>query len=230
MYFPVGKFKMTAELSDDLTLFFGVTDRTIQRQVNSLLALGWLQKNTKNGYFLIRGWSLFKNQIQSVTRLSYELSFNEINNMRAVIGAVIFGYLHRLYWRKQIRLGSVSIKGGTSKVPRGLFRYLMKDGAPIALSGVEKVLGIPKRKAQHLKELAEKFQYIETKAHLIPTDLKSSDIRLLKRNSIDTNHYRFVNGFYFIQNPDRFTINFTFCNRKLKYHNDSHKLNNLCEQ
>lgn len=158
-----GKTKLSHEERVIIATIMGFKDkRPLNRSINKMVQLGWIRKNDKTGYFLLKS---FKNiSIAEVinTKEKIRCSVDELESFNGFLGGIVFSYLHKKFWRWVKRERSVSIKGETyhslspSLNPKNEF-------APIATTGIEALLKISRSKASDLKREAVKHEFIKVK-------------------------------------------------------------------
>jgi hypothetical protein len=94
--------------------------------------------------------------------LAFQISHSNIQNIQAITGAVIYGYLHKDFWRKVKRAKSVQLKGCTYHFLSPKFNY-KKQYAPVSIYGVNQLFNISPATASRLKKSAFKEKYIKLK-------------------------------------------------------------------
>jgi len=149
---------------------------------------GWLFYNQKTGYYLLKSFERIRRENNWEVGLAFPIDSSSYRNIKAVTGAVIYGYLHRDFWRKLKRKKSVRLKGRTYHFLSPKFNYQEKP-APAATKLKNEALrhkllfvqknysvGIPNKKAMELcikyqqgapntmvfRDGANRFQLIET--------------------------------------------------------------------
>ncbi len=219
MYFPDGKFTPSKELFVKLAANLNYkSSASIQSLYKKLIEKKWVVENQKTGFVIIRSFSIFESELNSVSRLGYEIHFDELKKFRAVTGAVVFGYLHRLFWRNLFKKKSVQIKGCTYDLPKGKFRFYLDRKVPIALSGVQKILGISIKKASEIKHFALKYNYLDIDKNLQPTKYSIDEINSFQKYYDQQIPFKFIKKKIFVQGINLISINFqfTFCRNFLK--------------
>jgi hypothetical protein len=94
--------------------------------------------------------------------LAFPIDYTSYYKIQAVTGAVIYGYLHKDFWRKVKSKKSVQIKGSTYNFLTSTFNY-KKQYAPVSVIGVNKIFEISNSTASRLKKSAADEQFIKLK-------------------------------------------------------------------
>lgn len=173
-----GKTKLsTIELNAIASMMNYADTRPVQGHIDRLLELEWIRYNEKTGYYLLASFDRLRHNFYWESRVSLECTFDEINNIQAFVGAAIFTYQHKDFWRKVKREKSVCIKGRTYHFLSPSFNYT-NHFAPVATTGIEALYDISKSKASDLKIAAQKAGYIKVKKDF-DTTYSDADINLL---------------------------------------------------
>jgi hypothetical protein len=197
-----GKIKFTKNEINILADSLNVTSRTIRSQIKKIVELGWVQINTKTQYYILTSFDKIRVNNGWVTRASIDISIQDIQCIRAILGAALYVYLHKDFWRKVKREKSVLIKGNTYHFLSPSFNF-KNHFAPVSLIGVQKIFGISQAKASRLKQLAYNAGYIKVKKKFKKIDLSKEDVSYIKK--YDVNHARniiFKNRSYYWQQID----------------------------
>lgn len=188
-----GKLKFsTLELQAIASMMNYSDVRPIQKHIDTLLEWGWLRLNEKTGFYLIASFDRLRIKYDWESRASIECTLKEIKNIRAHVGAAIFAYQHKDFWRKVKREKIVRIKGRAYHFLSPSFNY-SKQFAPIATTGIEALHNISKSKASTLKIAAAKAGYILVKKDF-DTTYSDADINLLIKYCDAPQNLRKLNG------------------------------------
>lgn len=138
------------------------TRATTQKYIDQLLELGFVGINEKTGYYSLNSFDKIRSFHGWEVRLAFPIDYTSYYKTQAVTGAVIYGYLHKDFWRKVKREKSVQIKGSTYNFPTPTFNY-KKQFAPVSVIGVNKIFEISNSTASRLKKSAADEQFIKLK-------------------------------------------------------------------
>ncbi|MBO2543197.1 hypothetical protein J0871_02090 [Salegentibacter sp. BDJ18] len=97
--------------------------KTTLKYVHFLLKKGWLRYNARTGYYIIKSFERLREENNWEARNSFPVDFDSYRNIKAITGAIIYGYLHKDFWRKVRRKKSVQIKGSTYHFLSPHFNY-----------------------------------------------------------------------------------------------------------
>lgn len=161
--------------------------KTTLRYIQLLLELKFLTFNERTGYYIINSFDKIRKFHDWKVRLAFPIDFSTYNKIQAVTGAVIYGYLHKDFWRKVKRKISVQIKGCTYNFPSPTFNY-KKQLAPVSVIGVSKLFKISIATASRLKTAAHKEGFIKLKKNF--EDIKidvSLLVQIQKYNDLNDN-------------------------------------------
>ncbi len=136
--------------------------KTTKKHISFLLEIGWLTYNSKTQYYNIKSFDKIRQENEFNVRLAYPINFTNINNIQAATGAVIYGYLHKDFWRNVKRQKSVHIKGSTYHFLSLKYNY-KEQPAPVSVIGVQKIFNISIATASRLKNAAAKHKLISLK-------------------------------------------------------------------
>lgn len=136
--------------------------KTTLRYIQLLLELNFLGYNDKLKNYSINSFDKIRKFHDWKVRLAFPIDFSTYYKMQAVTGAVIYGYLHKDFWRNVKRKKSVHIKGSTYNFPTQTFNY-KKQYAPVSVIGVNKIFNISIATASRLKTAALKAGFIKLK-------------------------------------------------------------------
>ncbi|MBZ9629536.1 hypothetical protein LB465_01995 [Salegentibacter sp. LM13S] len=107
-----------AKLDDGELLFLELTEeigsrKTTLKYIRFLVKKGWLHYNARTGYYIIRSFDRIREENNWKARFSFPVDFYSYRDIKAITGAIIYGYLHKDFWRKVRRKKRVQIKGST---------------------------------------------------------------------------------------------------------------------
>ena len=149
--------------------------KTTLRYIQLLLELNFLGYNDKLRCYSINSFDKIRKFHDWKVRLAFPIDYSTYNNIQAVTGAVIYGYLHKDFWRNVKRKKSVHLKGSTYNFPTQIFNY-KKQYAPVSVIGVNKIFNISIATASRLKTAAHKAGFIKLKKNY---DEIKIDVQLL---------------------------------------------------
>ncbi|MDT0645707.1 hypothetical protein RM545_03310 [Zunongwangia sp. F260] len=156
-----------ARLNDGELLFLELTEeihsrRTTLNYIKFLVEKGWLQYNAKTGYYIIKSFDRIRRENNWRVRLSFPVDFDSYRNIKAITGAILYGYLHMDFWRKVRRKKSVQIKGSTYHFLSPHFNY-KEAPAPLSVLGICNIFKISASTASRLKDYAKKHNLLEVR-------------------------------------------------------------------
>lgn len=166
--------------------------RPLKNHIDKLIELGWIRKNDKTNYYQIKSFDKLRVDYDWESRASVECSLKEVNNIKAFVGAAIFSYQHKDFWRKVKREKSVCIKGRTYHFLSPSFKY-QQHHAPVATTGIQALHDISKSKASELKNEALKLGYIHVKKDF-DTSYSDADLKLLIKYCDAPRNIRLLDG------------------------------------
>jgi hypothetical protein len=191
--YKCGKTKLSNTELHAIASMMNYSDiRPIQSHIDKLIEWEWLRLNEKTEFYLIASFDRLRHIYGWESRASIECTLDEINNVRAIVGASIFAYQHKDFWRKVKREKSVCIKGRTYHFLSPSFNY-SNHFAPVATTGIEALHNISKSKASELKHAAMKADYIIVKKDF-DTTYSEADINLLIKYCDAPRNIRKLNG------------------------------------
>lgn len=197
--YPSGKTKLSSIEFQAIAQMMGYTDsrhRQLKENIDKLKELEWIRYNSATKYYLLVSFDKLRQKYDWESRVSLPCSIEDISNIQAFVGAAIFTYLHKDFWRKVKREKSVRLKGRAYHFLSPSFNYL-NSPAPIATTGVESLFNISKSKASILKQEAFKKGYIKVKKDFEVLPHSPSDIKLMiKYGDISPNIKHFNNKFH----------------------------------
>jgi hypothetical protein len=166
--------------------------RPLKSHIDKLIELGWIRKNERTNFYLIRSFDMLRRDYEWESRVSIECSIKEVNHIKAFVGAAIFSYQHKNFWRKVKREKSVRLKGRTYHFLSPFFKY-QEHHAPVATTGIQSLYHISKSKASELKHAAFKLGYIHVKKDF-DKSYSDADIKLLIKYCDAPRNMRLLNG------------------------------------
>lgn len=186
------------------------SSKTTRKYIKVLLKLKFLNFNPKTGFYAICSFDKLRKLFRFKTRLAFPINYSNYYKINAVTGAVIYGYLHKDFWRKVKREKSVQIKGSTYNFPSSSYNY-KKQFAPVAVLAVKGIFDISIATASRLKNLAKKEEFLKVKHNL--KDISNNEAMVLKQTR-NTQYLRFKKGRYYLQSIDTVCPLFYFTKRK----------------
>jgi hypothetical protein len=157
-----------------------VSRKTINKHILLFKELGWVIYNSKTKYYQIKAFDKIREENNWEVRLSFPINLNNIQDIKAITGAVIYGYLHKDFWRKVKREKSVQIKGCTYYFLSPRFNY-KKQYAPVSIYGVEAIFNISPATASRLKNSAAVKGFIKLKKNYSDISEDRLALRKLKK-------------------------------------------------
>ena len=185
--------------------------KTTQRYLKTLIKLKFISYNSRTGYYILISFDRIRIDKSWEVRLAFPIDYSNYNKINAVTGAIIFGYLHKDFWRKVKKEKSVHIKGRTYNFPTFNFNFKKKP-APVSVYGVQQIFNIPIATASRLKTAAKKEKYIKVKHNF--EQITKDEAVILKYNGKKKAELRFRKGKYYLQSIDTVYPLFYFIKRK----------------
>jgi hypothetical protein len=190
-----------------------ISRKTINAHILFLKELGWLAYNTKTKYYQIKAFDKIREEKDWEVRLAFQVNHSNIQNIQAITGAVIYGYLHKDFWKKVKRTKSVQIKGCTYYFLSPKFNY-KKQYAPVSVYGVNQLFDISTATASRLKNSAFNERYIKLKKNYTEPVPGQSGIKEVKSMFDTASNLVYKYGKYRQQLIDTIYPNFHFKKRK----------------
>lgn len=187
------------------------TRKTTKKIISKLLDLNFLSYNPKTQYYILRSFDKIRKLLNLESRLAFPIGYYNYQKLDAVTGAVIYGYLHKDFWRKVKREKSVQIKGSTCNFQSATFNF-KNHFAPVSVYGVQQIFDIPIATASRLKTAAKKEKYIKVKHNF--EQITIDEAVILKYNRLKKAELRFRKGKYYLQSIDTVCPLFYFKKRK----------------
>ncbi|GEM_PF-4560580 len=167
--------------------------RAVNYQVKALKRLNWLKYNEVTGYYLICSFNKLNIEFEKQSRAGIICYKEDVLNIYAFVGAAIFSYLCKSYWRKKKREKVVLIKGGTCNSFSQSSNFKLKY-APVATTGIKALFGISSSKASFLKLQAFKMGYIEVKKNFIVENISITEFNQARKYAEGGNKLLIKNG------------------------------------
>ncbi|MDX1751852.1 MAG: hypothetical protein R3259_01590 [Salinimicrobium sediminis] len=145
--------------------------------------------------------------------MAIPVNFKSYRKLKAVTGAVIFGYLHKDFHRKLRKKKSVLVKGGTYNFQPDSF-LRMSQTAPVSVYGAANLFNISVSTASRLKLAAEKEKLLEVKKNFGDRTLNKRMVELCLKYNDMNNEIVYNRGGYRIQLIDSVFPLFLFVRRK----------------
>ncbi len=221
LVYPDGKVKLN---EDDLTFLEFICQissrKTTLKYINLFLELNFLRYNEKTGYYLLSSFESIRQFHDWKVRSAFPVSLSNFDKVKAITGAIIYGYLHRDFWRKLKREKSVQIRGCTYHFPLDT-KNIINSYAPVSVIGVCKIFGISIASASRLKKAAIKEDFIKVKKNFEKSFTENKTELLLYNKYADYKTSMFYrDGEYRLQSIDTICPQFYFQKRtKLKTYN-----------
>lgn len=186
--------------------------KTTLRYITLLLELYFISYNEKTGYYIINSFDKIRQFHNWKVRLAFPIDYSNYNKIQAVTGAVIYGYLHKDFWRYVKREKSVQIKGSTYYFFNPTFNY-KKQPAPVSVIGVNKIFDISIPTASRLKNTAAKYGLISLKKNFSDIVKNKTIMQLYLEYNDKRNNIVYRNGDYRLQLIDTIYPLFFFIKR-----------------
>ena len=136
--------------------------KTTKKHIQILIDKGWIKYNSKTEYYILVSFDQIRKENDFKVRLAFPVEVSYYKKIQAITGAVIYGYLHKDFWRNVKSKKSVQIKGSTYHFLTPTFNY-KKQYAPVSVIGVLKIFNISIPTASRLKNAAAKEKFIKLK-------------------------------------------------------------------
>jgi len=134
--------------------------KTFIKRIKTIENLEWIITKNSSQSIILVSIDKIRSNMMLESRVSIPVNIYSLNNMMALTGAAIFGYLHKDFWRKVKREKTVLLKRRTYLFPTLNFNYKEKP-APVSIYGVRKIFDIEISRASRLKKAAQKLGYIK---------------------------------------------------------------------
>lgn len=163
LMWPAGKTRLGRRNLQFIELVDQIrTRKTTKTYIRFLLDKGWLVYNSRTGYYILKSLDRIRKENQWKVRWAIPVHLGNYSNLKAITGAVIYGYLHKDFHRKFRRKKSVSVKGDTSNFHPSSFSGRTQT-APVSVYGAANLFDISVSTASRLKHAAEKENYLKVK-------------------------------------------------------------------
>lgn len=214
LMYPDGKVQLTEQNLLFLEFVCQIKSRkTTLRYITLLLEINFIRINYTTGFYLINSFENIRQFHGWESRWAFSVSLSNFTKVKAITGAIIYGYLHKDFWRKVKREKSVQIRGCTYHFPQDSSNLINKY-APVSVIGVNKIFDISIATASRLKKAAQKEGYIKVKKNFEKTFTEDKTVLFLfnKYNDFKDNLvYR--DGEYKLQSIDTICPQFYFQKR-----------------
>jgi hypothetical protein len=221
LVYPDGKVMLN---EDDLTFLEFICQissrKTTLKYINLFLELNFLRYNEKTGFYLLNSFESIRQFHDWNVRSAFPVSLSNFDKVKAITGAIIYGYLHMDFWRKLKREKSVQFRGCTYHFPLDT-KKIINSYAPVSVLGVNKIFGISIASASRLKKAAKEEGFIKVKKNFEKSFTENKTELLLYNKYADfkTNMF-YRDGEYVLQSIDTICPQFHFQKRsKLKTYN-----------
>ncbi len=193
LIFPQGNIKLTIEQKKFICETCGFKNTsTLNRYIQELVTNDWIWYDERTKNYNFRSIQSICKKLDLKINIGYEIELKDIQQFDAWLGGMIFSYCCFLHWKtfisgdkKELSLhnvkyykipqkgkGCVRQKGSTNKVLS--FSNLVEEPAPIALNGVQRLLGIDKSKINRIKQNALREKYIQVEHSYTITEIPIS--------------------------------------------------------
>ena len=213
LLYPNGKSKLNNKEKLFIQFVLQITRKTLNTHIQLLINKQWLILNTKTNFYQIKAFDKIREEKSWTVRLAFKVYHSNIQNIQAITGAVIYGYLHKDFWRKVKRKKVVQIKGCTYCFLSPRFNY-KEQYAPVSVYGVNQLFNISTATASRLKNSAFKEKYIKLKKNYSDPIPGQSGIKEMVSMFETESNLVFKKGKYRQQLIDTTYPNFHFKKRK----------------
>jgi hypothetical protein len=186
--------------------------KTTLRYISLFLELRFFSYNERTGYYTINSFDKIRQFHNWDVRLAFPIDYSNYKKIQAVTGAVIYGYLHKDFWRYVKREKSVQIKGSTYHFLSNTFNY-KKQLAPVSVFGVNKIFDISISTASRLKNAAFNEGLIKLKKNFGDIVKNKTIMQLYLEYNDKRNNIVFHDGDYRLQLIDTIYPLFFFIKR-----------------
>lgn len=194
LIYPAGKTKFTQNEIHAIASMMNFADiRPVKKHIKELIELKWIKHNQSTGYFILRSFDQIRRDNNWESRTCVQATLDDLNKISAFIGATLYTYLHKDFWRKVKKEKSVCLRGRAYHFLSPSFNF-SKHSAPISIEGVEQLFNISKTKASKLKHLAKQAGYIEVFPDYQETILNDATYNSMQKSLDLYNHLVFKKG------------------------------------
>lgn len=103
-----------------------------------MLEKGWLVYNAKTGYYILKSFDRIRQENHWKVRWAIPVHFGNYFKLKAITGAIIYGYLHKDFCRKLRKKKSALVKGGAYHF-RSSGSSPESKSAPVSVYGAAKI-------------------------------------------------------------------------------------------
>ena len=182
-----------------------VTESTIGKYLKNLLSRNWIGYNYKTNLYIVRGYKEvmeiegIKGYLTMVTCLS------EVSNIRALIGASIFGWfyrnskykIHKKRWNNKEGRGYGRIKRERPK------QYSHPSYYPVSIYGVSKMIHVSLSEICRLKKQAIEYGLIAAEHNIILIKAPKGELaQVRKYGAVNRGKYILIGNNIYLSLPD----------------------------
>lgn len=180
LMFRNGKLRFTNEELNFIEFVEQIKDRkTTIKYIKLLEGMKWINYNNKTKYYILASFDKIRKQNDWFLRLAFPISYKTYYKIKAVTGAVIYGYLHKDFWRKVKRDKSVQLKKSTYHFISSKFNYKQQP-APVSVIGVSHIFKISKSTASRLKKYAVEENLIKVQKNYWDEGINQEEVEFVK--------------------------------------------------
>ena len=214
LMFPSGKTRLSLRELQFVERVDQIKSRkTTINYLNFLHRRGWIVYNSRTGYYILKSFDRIREENNWKIRWAIPVGPRTYRKLKAVTGAVIYGYLHKDFHRKLRKKKSVLVKGGTYHFRSSSFSNEPQT-APVSVYGAARLFNISVSTASRLKKAAEKENYLQVeKNYGERIDHKKMMMACLEYNDM-RNNIVYHQGNYHFQLIDSVFPLFLFTRRK----------------
>jgi len=214
LIYPSGKAQLNSEALQFIQLVEAINSRkTLDKYIKFLMEIGWISYNQKTQFYVFKSFDKIRKDNNWEVRLAFQIDFNNYYKIKAVTGAVIYGYLHKDFWRKVKKQKSVQLKGSTYHFLSPKFNY-KKQYAPVSVNGVMQLFNISTATASRLKNEAFNEGLIKLKKNYSKTPINKKIMQYYLDYNDMKQSIAYTNGKYRLQLIDTLYPLFYFTKRK----------------
>ncbi|PQB04118.1 hypothetical protein [Aureitalea marina] len=214
LYFPEGKTRLNQSVIEQIAFIMDAKSTSnVESNIEKLIELKWIRTNHKTGYTIFFSWDHLRSQNSWYIKRAMPVGWDNYKKIKALTGAVIYGYLYLDFWIKLRRKKRVRIKSRTYQFLSVRFDY-RNTPAPVSIYGIEKIFNIPKSTASLLKKEAQCENYLKViKDFSDPIGSKREMLQWCKLNDLKESIV-YYEGNYHFQLIDLILPQFSFKKRK----------------
>ncbi len=221
LIYPDGKVMFNEDDLIFLEFICQISSRkTTLKYIQLLLESNFLRYNEKTEYYILKSFESIRQFHDWKVRSAFPVSLSNFKKVKAITGAVIYGYLHKDFWRKLKKEKSVQIKGSTYHFPLDSSELINKY-APVSVNGIFKIFGISISSASRLKKIARNEGFIKVKKNFEKSFIKNKlELNYFNKYSDSKTNLFIRDGENVMQSIDTICPRFYFLKRpKLKTYN-----------